>query len=123
MSHDFEVRVNGVIRLAGQITEVPSYSFDGKKVTIVADLVEEPPVPDVPRMNYDDIQTRLAAEAPADQDQGEPDRFDPNTGNQISATGTGEGSPEGDPQGDVVQDVGDAGDGESSQLDDKPRAK
>ena len=90
MAYDFEVRVNGVIKMANQITDIPSFFFDGKKATIVAELTEEPPELDVPRLNPQEIQDALDAE--------------------------GE-SPEGSDQGAEEDD------GESSQLDDKPRRK
>jgi hypothetical protein len=65
MSYDFEVRINGVIKMANKITDIPAFHFDGKTATIVAELVEEPPALDVPRLNYGEIQSALEAEGPS----------------------------------------------------------
>lgn len=105
MAYSLDIRINGVTKMADQIEDIPAFHFDGKRVTIVADLINDPPGLDLPKISYDEIQSALESEEPSVDPQGDPE------------------SPQAAPEASEKADENDPDDGQSSQLDDQPRRK
>jgi hypothetical protein len=124
MAHHIDIRVDGVTKMANFIEEIPSFHFDGKEFVLRATLVKEQPSPDVPRMNYAEIQQRLAAEESSAQTDNPQQQGSDAPGQDEASHKEGQGKRRGgrrrgQPSGEAVAGMREAGN-EAKKLDGEP---
>ncbi len=93
-----EVRIDGKVKMADQILDLPGFYYDGTELTIRVTLAKEPKKPSVPTLNYSDIKRRLAAERASEGRAGDPQK--PRHGGR--RRGEPACGPAGDPATDAV---------------------